>query len=105
MNMKPPTTPKSPKNKRATKKRSAVAAAPSGSDLKFHRFVVQLIDTPTNAAAIDRLHHVSKEILGMVDGPMGCVKRETVQVSKYSVTRPPTNQQSPPLPIAPNARL
>ena len=103
--MKPPKTPKIQKNKRATKKRSAVAAAPSGSALKFHRFVVQLIDTPRNAAAITRLHEESKSILGMVDGPMGCIKRETVEVAKYSTTRPPTDQQSPPLPLALNAQM
>ena len=34
LNMKRPKTTKSPKNKRATKKRSAVAAAPSGSVIR-----------------------------------------------------------------------
>jgi hypothetical protein len=69
--MKPPKTTKSPKN------------------LKFHRLVVQLINTPRNSAAIDRLHEAAKDILGMVDGPMGCIKRETGVLGKYSTTCPP----------------
>tara|TARA_R110000868_G_scaffold15704_2_gene71716 strand:+ start:451 stop:915 length:465 start_codon:yes stop_codon:yes gene_type:complete len=91
--MKRPKTTKNTKKKRATKKPSAVAAGTPSSALKFHRFVVQLIDTPRNAAAIDRLHEAAKGIIGMADGPMGCIKRETVELGKYSTTRPPIHRK------------
>ena len=68
----------------------AVDPATHRSALRLHRLVVQLVETPKNIDAIDRLLASAKGILGHVDGPHACIKREAVEVNSLFTSRAPS---------------
>lgn len=88
--MKTRKTTTKPKNLRAATKRSAVAAAPTGSaPLRMIRLVVQLTDTPNNRRVVDALQHAAKATA--VQGPHAAIKREDVQILSLFTTPPRQN--------------